>query len=156
MSEQALVRSLGSRLNVSVADLALLAEDATGEGKSELERQGAQFGIAPLARDVVRAGLSVQLGNTVSLALAAETPDPATATQLKSAVDETLSTFSRNMFVGLLGLRPLVDALKANAEGSHVTVRGALPEADVRALLSKAASMLEVASQQGGGFRFTP
>jgi len=150
-----LVQSLGDRLSLTTSDLALMADDTAGAGKAELEKQGAQFGLGPLARDVVRAGLSVDLGNTVALALSAETPDAASAAQLKIAVDETLSSFSRNMFVALLGLRPLVDALKASSEGSHVTVRGALPEAEVRALFSKAASMLEVASQ-GGALRLAP
>jgi len=157
INDRALVRSLGERLKLTSADLALIADDTAGVGKAELERQGAPLGLGPLARDVVRAGLSVDLGHTVSLALSAETPDAASAAQLKLAVDETLGAFSRNMFVALLGLRPLIESLKATTEGNHVHVRGAMPEAEVRALFSKAASMLEIAaSQEGGAFRLAP
>jgi hypothetical protein len=155
-ADRSLMRSLAERLNVAGADLALMAEDNSGQGKSELEKRGAQLGLSPLARDLVRAGLSIDMGSTVQLSLAAETPDAESAQRLKLNVDETLSMFSRNMFVGLLGLRPLVAALKASQEGSHVTVRGALAEADVSALLSKAASMLEMAAQGGGAPRLAP
>ncbi len=156
IAEHPLVRSLGDRLQFTTADLALLADDTHGEGKSQFAKQGGQLGLAPLARDVIRAGLSVGLGNTVTLALAAETPDAASAAELKVAVDGTLLRFSRNLFVGLLGLGPLIESLRASHEGSHVAVRGALPEADVRALLSKAASLLEVAVKRGGLMRLAP
>ncbi len=156
VAERALMHSLAGRLNLAGADLAVLAEDSTGEGKIALEKQGAQLGISPLARDLVRAGLSIDMGSTVALSLAAETPDPESAQRLKAGVDETLSMFSRNMFVTLLGLRPLVDALKSSQEGSHVMVNGALAEADVKALLSKAASMMQVAAQQGRAPRLAP
>ncbi len=155
VAQRPLVHSLGDRLSLTTSDLSLMADDRAGVGKAEIEKNGAQFGLGPLARDVVRAGLSVDLGNTVALALSAETPDAASAAQLKAAVDETLSAFSRNMFVALLGLRPLIETLKASTEGSHVMVRGALPEAEVQALFSKAASMLEVAAQ-GGALRLSP
>lgn len=156
VASRTLVQSLGARLSSDDADLVLMAEDTTGEGKSQLEKQGARFGLKPLARDVVRAGLSVNLGDPVGLALAAETPNPEAAAQLKLAVDETLGAFSRNMFVGLLGLRPVLEALKASQDGSHVTVRGAMAEAEVRALFSKAASMIELAAKSGGGLPFSP
>ncbi len=155
-ADRALMSSLAGRLNVASADLALMAEDSTGQGKTELEKQGAQLGLSPLARDLLRAGLAIDMGEMVALSLAAETPDPASAQRLKANVDETLAGFSRNMFVVLLGVRPLIDALQASYEGNHVTVRGSLAAADVNALLSKAASMLEIAADGGRAPRLAP
>ncbi len=156
VADRALMQSLSTRLSLNTADLLVMAEDTTGEGKNALAREGAQLGLSPLARDLVRAGLAVDLGSMVSLSLAAETTDPDSAQRLRAGVEETLSVFSRNMFVGLLGLRPLIDALKPTHEGQHVIVRGSMPEADVTALLSKAASMLEVAAARGEGARPSP
>ncbi len=151
-----LFTSLNERLQFMAADLALMAEDASGESQRLLQRQGQQLGLAPITEELVRAGLSVDLGTTVSLVAAAEAQGEQEAKRLEQSVQQTLEVLSRNLFVGLLGLKPVVAALRASAEGSHVTVRGALAEADVRALLSKAASMLEVAAQQGGALRLSP
>jgi hypothetical protein len=151
VKQGALFAALGDRLRFSEVDLAVLAEDASGERQAAIARRKDQLGLAPLAKDLVRAGVSIDLGGEVVLAAVAEAPDEQGAQALRASVDDTLRTLSRNLFVGILGLRPIVAALQPASEGPFVVVRGAVPEADARALMTKAASMLEVAAQQEGG-----
>jgi hypothetical protein len=146
----ALYQALASKIAFDSADLVVIAEDTTGMGRDALRKQSARVGIAPLADDVTRAGLSVDLGNDVAVVAVAETPDNAQAEQLKKRVTDTLTALSRNLIVGVLGLRPVVGALETSSEQNFVTVRGSIPQADLEPALRKLSTMLQMASAVSG------
>lgn len=151
-----LYRAVGERVNFGQADLAVLVDDSSGEARAQLKQQASGVGFAHLADELVRAGLSIDLGTNVTLAAVAESPDSARAEALRKSVDETLTLLQRNLIVGMLGLRPIVTALEPSLDGSFVAVRGVVPEQDVQALLAKAASLLEIAAQQQAGGLLIP
>ena len=111
-----------------------------------LREQGARAGIVGLTDDVVRAGLSVDVGPDVTVVAVAETPDGAQAQALQQRVTDTLTALSRNLLVGILGLRPVVGALKTTSEQNFVTVRGTIPQVDLEPALRKLSAMLQMAS----------
>jgi hypothetical protein len=151
-----LYRSLGERVKFPHADLAVLVDDTSGEARERLKSEAAGIGFAKLADDLMRAGLSVDFDTNVTLTAVAESPDGQKAEVLRNSVDETLVLLQRNLIVGMLGLRPVVTALKSSLDGSFVAVQGVVPEQDVQALLAKAASLLEIAAQQQAGGMLIP
>jgi hypothetical protein len=141
-----LYQSLAARLKFETAHLAMMAEDTSGAGRDMLRAQGAPSSIGSLADDVVRAGLSVDVGSEISVSAVAETPDGAQAQALQQRVNHTLDALGRNLIVGILGLRPVIGALKTSNEQNFVTVRGSIPEADLAPALHKLSTMLQMAS----------
>jgi hypothetical protein len=145
--EGVLYKSLAGRVGFEAADLALLAEDTSGAGKEALRTQSSR--LANLADDVQRAGLSVDMGTDVLVKAVAETPDAAKAEALHQSVAQTLDSLGRNLFVGILGLRPVVTALKPSSEANFVKVDGSIASADLTPVLNRLSSMLELAAQAG-------
>jgi hypothetical protein len=154
--ESPLYRSVGDRVQFAKADLAVLVDDSSGEARERLKQQASGVGFAHLADELVRAGLSVDLDTNVTMAAVAESADAPRAEALRKSVEETLAILSRNLIVGMLGLRPVVTALQPSVDGVHVAVRGTVPEQDMQALLAKAASLLEIAAQQQAGGMLIP
>lgn len=143
--EGALYTSLAARIALDSADFAMLAEDRSGEAKAMAEQQAQRYGFALSAADLVRGGVSVDLGQPTQLKAAVETTGAAQAQALQSTAANALAGLSNNMFVGLLGLRPLVSALSATQDGNHVLVAGAVQQEDFNRALERLAGMLSVA-----------
>ena len=150
LRKTALYQSLAARLAFETADLALIAEDTSGAGRQMLREQGAPSSLGALADDVTRAGISVDVGPEVGVAAVAETPDGAQAQELQQRVTRTLDALARNLIVGILGLRPVISALKTSNEQNFVTVRGNIPQADLTPALRKLSTMLQMASAASG------
>lgn len=142
----AMYQALGAKVAFESTDLALLAEDTSGAGRDALRKQGARVGIGPLADDVLRAGISIDMGSDVVVAAVAETADPMQAQALERSVKETLAALGRNLIVGILGLRPVVGALKPAVEQNFVSVRGSIRQTDLEPALRKLTTMLQMAS----------
>jgi hypothetical protein len=143
-----LYKTLAARVGFDGADLALLAEDTSGAGKEALRTQSSR--LANLAEDVQRAGLSVDMGTDVLVRAIAETPDATRAQGLHQSVAQTLESLGRNLFVGILGLRPVVTALKPSSEANFVKVDGSIASADLTPVLNRLSSMLQLAAQADG------
>jgi hypothetical protein len=146
LREAVLFQTLGAKVAFESADLAVLAEDTSGVGREILRKQGRRVGIGPLADDVLRAGLSIDMGSEVLVSAVAETADPAHAQELERSVSDTLAALGRNLIVGMLGLRPIVSALKPTVEQNFVTVRGSIRQTDLEPALRKLGTMLQMAS----------
>jgi hypothetical protein len=137
-----LFSSLADRLKWNDVDLVLIAEDPRGEVKARAERQAGRYGFAFSAQDIVRAGAALKLGPSASLMLDVETTGEAQAQALKAAVEGALAGLEGNLFVGLLGIRPLIKALGANQDGKYVAVGGTLAAEDLNRVLDRVAAML--------------
>jgi hypothetical protein len=154
--DSALYRSLADRLGFHDLDLAMLAEDSRGELKARAERQAKRYGFAFSAQDIVRAGAGLKLGASSLLSLRVETTGEAQAQALKGSVEAALAGLEANLFVGLLGIRPLIKALGASQEGSYVAVSGNLASEDLNRALDRLAAMLGVALSRAEPAPTTP
>jgi hypothetical protein len=146
--EAALFVSLAARVNVESADLALLAEDRAGDKKALAQRRAERYGLAFSAEELVRGALSVDMGPETQLAGVVETTGPGQAEGLRKTLDETLGALGGNLFVGLLGLRPLISALAVTSEGKYVALRGSVSQSELEATLERVAGMLDAAVSQ--------
>jgi hypothetical protein len=146
--ESALYSSLAARVALDSADFAMLAEDRSGEAKAMAEQQAQRYGVAISAAALLRAGVSVDMGQPTQLKAAVETTGASQAQALQLTTANTLASLSTNMFVGLLGLRPLVAALAATQDGNHVLVAGNVQQEDFNRVLERLAGMLSVAIAQ--------
>lgn len=145
VQESALYKSLAPRVAMGTADFALIAEDPSGDAKAVAERQAQRYGLAVSASDLVRAGVSIDLGPMTQLGAVVETTNPQAAQALKGSAEATLSGLSNNIFVGLLGVKPLVAALRASNDGNYVAVAGSVKLEDLNRALDRVAGMLGVA-----------
>jgi hypothetical protein len=123
----------------------LLAEDREGNRKALAQQRAQRYGLTFSAEELVRGGLSLDMGPTSQLAAVLETTGPAQAEQLRQSLDDTLAVLGGNLFVGLLGLRPLVSALATSNDGKYVAVRGSISQAELDATLERVAGMLDAA-----------
>jgi hypothetical protein len=146
--ETALFKSLSQRVAFESAELAALVDDPEGKGRARLERNTAAIGVQ-IPGELLRAGLSIDLGPEVFLAAVAEASSAEGAESIRAAVEQQLAALASNMFVGMFGLRPFVSALHAESQGSHVTLRGQISEAQLTSLLGKLRSVLSMATAQG-------
>ena len=145
VKESALYRSLAGRVAMDSADFAVIAEDPSGDAKAVAERQAQRYGLAVAAADLVRGGVSLDLGPTTQLGAVVETTGPQQAEALKGSAEVTLAGLSNNIFVGLLGVKPLITALRASSDGNYVAVGGGVPMQDLNGALDRLAGMLGVA-----------
>lgn len=146
--EGALFVSLAARVNIESADLALLAEDREGDKKALAQRRAERYGLSFAAEELVRGALSVDMGPETQLAGVVETTGPNQAEALRATLDGALTSLGGNLFVGLLGLRPLVTALGVQSEGKYVTMRGGVSSAELEATLERLAGMLDAVVSQ--------
>jgi hypothetical protein len=142
MRETPLFRSLSERVHWSEADFAVLGEDPKGELKARAERQAGRYGFAFSAQDIVRVGAAIKLGPSAVLSLSAETTGEGQAQALKASVEGALAGLEGNLFVGLLGVRPLIKALAASQDKNYVNVAGNVAADDLNRALDRAAAML--------------
>lgn len=142
IADAPLYRSLADRIKWNDVDLALVAEDPRGEIKARAERQASRYGFAFSAQDLVRVGAALKLGPSASLLASVETTGEAQAGALKAAIEGALAGLEGNLFVGLLGIRPLIKALAATQDGKYVSVGGSLAAEDLNRVLDRVAAML--------------
>jgi hypothetical protein len=142
LRETPMFRSLAERLKWSEADLVLIGEDPKGELKARAERQAGRYGFAFSAQDIVRVGAALELGANAALLASIETTGEGQAGALKAAIEGALAGLEGNLFVGLLGIRPLVKALGASQDKSYVNVGGSLPADDLNRVLERVVAML--------------
>lgn len=140
--ETPLFRSLAERVKWNDADLVVLAEDPKGEVKARAERQAGRYGFAFSAQDIVRVGAAIKLGANAQLSVSAETTGEGQAQALKASVEGALAGLEGNLFVGLLGVRPLIKALGASQDANYVNLGGSLAADDLNRALDRAAAML--------------
>jgi hypothetical protein len=155
-----LFRSLASRVGFGQAELALLLEDPEGKGKQRLEHDSASLGVGlpdAVMAELARAGISVDMGSAegrvpsaVALAAVVESQSAEGAASIRQATERSLESLASNMFVGMFGLRPFVDAIAVGSEGSYVSVRAQYAQADLFALIGKLKNVLGMARAQGG------
>jgi hypothetical protein len=146
--EAVLFASLGARVNIESADFALFAEDREGDKKALAQQRARRYGVTFAAEELVRAAVSVDMGANTQLAGVVETTGPAQAEALRNSLDETLAALGGNLFVGLLGLRPLISALSVSSDGKYVALRGSVSQADLDTTLERVAGMLDVVVAQ--------
>jgi hypothetical protein len=152
IKDGALFRGLAERAAFEQAELALLVEDPEGKGKERLEQNTQRLGMGlpdEVMDEIVRAGVSVEMGPNVGLVAVGEAATPQGAEQIKRSVEHALNSLANNMFVGMFGLRPFITALHAETQGFHVSVRGSFPQQDLFALLGKLKSILGMAGSRG-------
>jgi hypothetical protein len=142
LRETPMFRSLAERLKWSEADLVLIGEDPKGELKARAERQAGRYGFAFSAQDIVRVGAALELGPNAALLASIETTGEGQAGALKAAIESALAGLEGNLFVGLLGIRPLVKALGASQDKNYVNVGGALAADDLNRVLERVVAML--------------
>jgi hypothetical protein len=142
----ALFVSLAARVNIETADFALLAEDREGDKKALAQRRAERYGLTFSADEVVRGAVSVDMGPETQLAGVVETTGPNQAEALRKTLDDTLTSLGGNMFVGLLGLRPLISALGVQSEGKYVALRGGVSSSELESTLERLAGMLDAAA----------
>lgn len=142
LREAPLFRSLAERLKWDDADAVLIGEDPKGELKARAERQAGRYGFAFSAQDIVRAGAALKLGANASLLASVETTGEGQAQALKAALEGALAGLEGNLFVGLLGIRPLIKALGASHDKSYVNVGGALAADDLNRVFDRVVAML--------------
>jgi hypothetical protein len=146
--DSAIFVSLAARVNIETADLALLAEDRAGDKKALAQRRAARFGLTFSADELVRGALSVDMGPETQLAAVVETTGPSQAETLRQTLDEALTSLGGNLFVGLLGLRPLISALAVTSDGKYVALRGSVNQSELDATLERVAGMLDATASQ--------
>jgi hypothetical protein len=144
-----LYQTLAKGVSFEAADLALLAEDKSGAGRAALREQGVPGRVNRMTEELVRGGLSIDMGKQIVVKVLAEAPDAAKAQSVQQLVTDTLDSLGSNMFVALFGLRPLVTAFKATSEGSFVHVEGSVPESDLEPVLRKLSTMIQLAAESG-------
>jgi hypothetical protein len=149
LRETPLFRSLADRLKWNEADLVVIAEDPRGEIKARAEQRAQRYGFAFSAQDIVRAGAALKLGPSASLLASIEATGEGQAQALKAAAEGALSGLEGNLFVGLLGIRPLIKALAAGQDGNYVSVGGNIAADDLNRALDRLAAMLGVALSKG-------
>jgi len=145
VNDSALYKSLAPRVAMATADFAVIAEDPSGDARAIAERQAQRYGLAVSAGDLVRGGISIDLGPMTQLGAVVETSGPQQAEALKGSAEATLAGLSSNIFVGLLGVKPLVAALHASADGNYVAVGGSVKLTDLNRALDRLAGMLGIA-----------
>lgn len=145
LRDSAMFRSLADRIKWKDVDLAFIAEDPRGEVKARAERQAQRYGFAFSAQDVVRVGAALKLGPSTSLSVSVETTGEGQAQALKASADGALSGLEGNLFVGLLGIRPLIKALAASQDANYVSIGGNVAADDLNRALDRLSGMLGVA-----------
>jgi hypothetical protein len=68
---------------------------------------------------------------------------------LKASLEAALAGLEGNLFVGLLGIRPLIKALGARQDKSYVAVAGDVAAEDLNRALDRLSAMLGVALTKG-------
>lgn len=149
LHETALFQSLARRVRWDDADAALLAEDPRGDAKALAKRRAERYGFALPLEDLVRAGAALKLGPNTAFVVAAEASGVPQAEALRTSLNNTLSSLQDNLIVSLLGLRPLIRALKVSQDATYVAVDGELSEGKFNELLEKIAGLLGVALSSG-------
>jgi hypothetical protein len=142
LRETPLFRSLAERVKWNDADFVALGEDPKGEAKARAERQAGRYGFAFSAQDIVRVGAAIKLGANAQLSVSAETTGEGQAQALKASIEGALAGLEGNLFVGLLGVRPLIKALAASQDKNYVNVGGTVAADDLNRALDRAAGML--------------
>lgn len=143
--QTALYSSLAQRVALGSADFAVIGEDPSGDAKAMAERQAQRYGLSVAASDLVRGGVSIDLGPMTQITAVVETTGPAQAESLKGSAEATLVGLQNNIFVGILGVKPLVAALHASNDGNYVAVGGSVKQEDLNRALDRLAGMLGVA-----------
>jgi hypothetical protein len=142
-----LFRSLAERLAFEQSSLSLLVDDPEGKGRERVARDARSYGLR-IPDDLLRAGVSAAVGPQVTLAAVAEAAAEEGARSVRDTVERSLSGLASNMLVAMFGLRPLVTAFHAEAQGAHVVVRGSVSQEDLFSALGKLQFILDMAATQ--------
>jgi|GEM_PF-6301306 len=149
-----LYATLAGKLGFETSALAVLVDDPEGKGKQRLEEDTARLGVgipSAVMHEMVRAGLSLQMGTEIGLLAVAEAATPEGARSMRESAEQSLDSLSSNMFVGMFGLRPFVAAIHTENEGNHVLVHARYPATELYALMGKLQSVLGMAMGRAAG-----
>lgn len=147
--DTALYKASAERVAFEANDLALLVEDTSGKGREALRENGAPRMVTKLVEDVVRGGISVDMGELVVLKVVAEAKDEPQAKELEESVRKTLESLASNLVARMFGLGAVLSALKTSTDANYVRVDGSIRQQDLEPLLHKLSAMLQLAADGG-------
>lgn len=149
IKEGALYKALGERVKLDTAHVGLLADDASGVGREQLEQRAARFGLGSLMRDATRVGLGIEVGSEYRAVAVAETADEQKANALSGEMKQTLDSVASNFFVRMLGIGSLLAKVRVSNDTRYVFVRGNVPEVDFNEVIQRVHSALSLANGAG-------
>jgi len=143
--ESPAVQSVGARIGLAEAHLAVIADDPQRARDVRNQTQQAPMWIQKQLESARHMGGAVVMGPSTQVALVVETSDSERGKELAAEAETKLRGLSNDMFMRMFGFANLFKVLQVAQDGAFVSVRGELPEADVTAAVDKVMNMLDMA-----------